>query len=170
VDWNAPGALKLRCATANADQIHTVKADLCLHGSDWIKGGTYTGKSGSCTTTTEYRCSYSRKLGCPCKLRQELPGYVGGITELKMAQPHVHNFADDTSKALSTQVKLLLQRFIGQDRTRCAAIWAAFDQGGIDIVKDFPASNKHKDQVKRQRLGWPSDRRRQSGHGKDRLK
>ncbi|KAJ1449200.1 hypothetical protein M885DRAFT_573137 [Pelagophyceae sp. CCMP2097] len=147
LDWHAPNVLKLRCPTADVDQITETKAALCQDGSTVTKAGTYTGKTGSRTFTTEFRCSFSRRLGCPAKLRHELPGDEVGITELKIAQSHVHDFGEDTSKGLPTRVKILLFPFIQQTASRCAAHFKAFEKGGIDIVKDFPATDQHKAQV-----------------------
>jgi hypothetical protein len=147
LDWSSSDALKLRCSTSDIEQIASTKKALCADDSTWVKGGTSTAKKGNHTTTTEWRCSFRKRLRCNAILREELPGDVDNVTELKMVRQHEHDFGGDTSACLPIKVKNLLAPFVGQTGARCSAMFAALERGGVNIVTDFKATKEHKEQV-----------------------
>ena len=95
-------------------------------------------------------------------LREVRPGDVAHITELKMARAHTHVFDNDKSPCLPLRVKQLLAPLVHQKGTRCQKAFNTIEAGGVCIVDDFPATEKHKNQVmsflRRERLrcngGW----------------
>jgi hypothetical protein len=123
-------------------------AFLCIgaDGSTWVKGGTTTAKTGDRMTITEWRCSLRKKLKCVALVRVEQKGN-SDVTQLKMARPHAHIFENDTSACLPTRVKQLCIPFLNQKGARCQKVFTALQEGGVDIVNDFKATQKHKDQV-----------------------
>jgi hypothetical protein len=147
LDWASRHALKLRCSTSDIEQIASTKKALCADESTWVKGGTSTAKKGNHTTTIEWRCSFRKRLGCKAVLREDFPGDVDNVTELKMARQHEHDFEGDTSACLPIKVKKLLGPFVGQTGARCSVMFAALEAGGVNIVTDFTATEKRKEQV-----------------------
>jgi hypothetical protein len=153
VNWSDPTVLKHRGPTINVEEIADAKTRLCQDTSGWTRGNTSTCKTGACTHVMEWRCSFKNSLSCKAVMREELPGDYEGITELKMAVAHSHVFTDDKSACLPVKVKNLLLQFVLQRSSRCTAMFAALEKGGVDIVDEFPATKQHKSQVRRRRLG-----------------
>jgi hypothetical protein len=64
-----------------------------------------------------------------------------------MARQHEHDFNDDKSACLPVKVKLLLAPFVAQTGARWQTCFAALEKGGVNVLKDFRATEEHKEQV-----------------------
>ena len=78
-----------------------IKRSLSQDGSYWTKGSSYTAKTGTQNHATEYRCNYSKALGCKCVIRVERPGDQVGVVHIRTRLDHTHKFENDVSKTTS---------------------------------------------------------------------
>lgn len=124
------------------------KAEFSEDGSAFTGGQSYVQKTGTRDSIKEWKCTYHRKLGCPFRLRIRRPGDEAGVVRIEKRMEHVHDFdAENSSAAVPLKVRIILDTMATEDRPRARKIWDKLAAGGVDIVEEFPASDKNKQAV-----------------------